>query len=95
LAVPWSGYSTAGTWLAGDWDDDGDDDLLHLTTGGSIHLWRFQGGSVISVSNVSLPWTGYSLAGTWLVGDFDGDGDDDIVHLSTGGAIDLWRSLLG
>lgn len=84
-------------WSAGDFDGDGDQDLvaawndagsttltLRRSTGASFttHNWRARWGA----------WTGTSV---WLPGDFDGDGRTDLVEVKQDGAYTsflLWRS---
>lgn len=80
--------------IAIDWDGDGRQDLLTAVSGGPWQVARSTGIGVAS----SLVSTGItSGSNVWFVGDFDGDGQDDLglVALDTGGyplAVNLHKS---
>jgi len=84
-----------GTWSivgSGDFDGDGNDDLLFREQStGKVRIWTMN--SLVDRSNVTFP---APLAGFWqvqAVGDFDADGDADIVWRDQGnttGANKMW-----
>jgi len=40
---------------------------------------------------VDRPWAGYGIqTGSWLTGDFNGDGRDDFAHLTAGDYANIW-----
>src|SRR5262245_20886603 len=78
-------WSIAGT---GDFDGDGDGDVLWHHAEGAVLTWELEDGQ--HVANHALPTaTGlWQIAGT---GDFDGDGDDDIVWRHPEGGVVTWE----
>ena len=84
-------------WLTGDFDGDGRDDILRqLNRYGGAEVFLSTGNAF--VPGVNLRWSGFGHRDAgWYVGDFDGDGRDDLmrelnqygggeVFLSTGSA---------
>jgi hypothetical protein len=69
----------------GDFNGDGRDDIVHAVEGTNyVHTWLSNGDGTFSVGSFS-PWTGYGITnGQWIMGDFNGDGRDDIVHAVEG-----------
>jgi Ca2+-binding RTX toxin-like protein len=83
--LPGSGsYALVG---GGDYDGDGDDDLL-WQNGLTMVAWEMEAGAY--VANYGLPNTssGYSVRTS---GDFNGDGHDDILWRSTNGETVTWE----
>ncbi|MFH0962464.1 MAG: hypothetical protein V2A58_00470, partial [Planctomycetota bacterium] len=85
----WGAWSTGVTWSdvrVGDFNDDGNSDLIGRTNGGE--WWA----AVSSGSAFANDYVGaWSVAVTWedvCVGDLDGDGDDDILGCIQGS--DAW-----
>lgn len=76
----------------GDFDGDGMRDILWRTPTGEVHAWLLDGlsireqGPITDVDTVSRGW---KVAG---IGDFDGDGSDDILwRQSRAGDVVSWR----
>ncbi|QUP56489.1 hypothetical protein GO998_22665 (plasmid) [Ralstonia syzygii] len=92
---PWSGYAMPnGLWLVGDFNGDGRADIVHVVDGSDyVNVWLSNGDGTFSVSSFS-PWSGYAMPnGLWLVGDFNGDGRADIVHVVDGADyVNIWTS---
>lgn len=77
-SIPWS---AASEWLPGDFDDDGDSDLMEVWKEGnnaSFRLWRSSGTTFTAVD-----WArnlgGWVPNAKWDVADFDRDGRDDLL----------------
>jgi hypothetical protein len=94
---PGAGYAiTNGQWIMGDFNGDGRDDIVHAVEGTNyVHTWLSNGDGTFSVGTFS-PGAGYAITnGQWIMGDFNGDGRDDIVHAVEGtNYVHTWRSLL-
>ena len=92
-------YGSAGAW--GDYDNDGDLDAIFVGeyftsvgTLGDTYIARNDGNDVFTVLDEGL--SGYFLGLGLVWGDYDNDGDLDILaHALTGpksGACDIWRN---
>jgi hypothetical protein len=70
--------SLSNAW--GDYDGDGDLDLAVSLTSGEVRLYRNDGGTFVSVgANVGMPQAGQQELRGLSWGDFDGDGDLDLL----------------
>lgn len=70
--------------FVGDFDGDGDDDIAYLSPGIPQGRWSLVSGR--NGNRFDSPWWGNEIPGwpgngRYLVGDFDGDGADDIAYL--------------
>ena len=77
-SIPWS---AASEWLPGDFDNDGDSDVMEVWKEGnnaSFRLWRSSGTTFTAVD-----WArnlgGWVPNAKWDVADFDRDGRDDLL----------------
>ena len=92
---PWPGYvMDTGSWLVGDFNGDGRSDLMHVLPGtNGVNVWLSDGRGKFKVMPI-LPRPGYVIPnGPWLVGDFNDDGHDDVVHVvESEGRVGIWLS---
>ncbi|MFC7247123.1 FG-GAP-like repeat-containing protein [Catellatospora aurea] len=72
----------------GDFDGDGDSDVITKSTDGKVHRVLMDNG-LASSKDTQPTWIGPILAG---VGDFDGDGADDVLWRRAGGRLEIWFS---
>ena len=84
-------WSVAGT---GDFNGDNKRDVLWRNTSGEVVVWQMNGGAIADSSHVTYggvavkPDASWSVAG---VGDFDGDGNSDILWRNTNGSLAEWQ----
>lgn len=102
LPMSWAtragGWSVRTRWAAGDFDNDGDQDLVGVWKDAgnknTLTLWRSNGASFTPTH--WLAQQGDWLDSTeWLPGDFDGDGRTDLMSVWKDGAsstFTFWRS---
>src|SRR5439155_2441501 len=89
---PWPGYGLqSGSWVTGDFNGDGRTDLLHLCCANYANLWLAQANGGFSAGPPFQPWPGYGMQlGSWLTGDFNGDGRTDLLHLCCTNYANVW-----
>ena len=91
-AAPPAGGGFSG--VAGDFNGDGRDDIVTFTRGAAADVYvALSTGS--SFTGTGSKWHDYFAAGTEtpLVGDFNGDGRDDIATFTRGAAADVYVAL--
>ena len=90
---PWPGYAMqAGAWRVGDSAETARQTcFISQGWGTSISGRRTaRAGSMCALSN---PGLGYRTSnGSWHTGDFNGDGKEDIIHITNADYIHTWRS---
>ena len=93
---PWYSEDSASSYYIGDFNGDGNDDVLLLKITGSAPFFTYRAfvalsdGASFSVS--PIPWknnVGLSV-NSFLVGDFDSDGDDDLLRGGPSGDTMRW-----
>lgn len=85
---PWSGYAvgSANSYLVGDFNDDGSDDLAHLVSS-ALNIWRGNGTSGFSVTGGWTPFVGFTFSADrnrYKVADFNADGKSDLFYVADG-----------
>lgn len=91
------GFSPLDRWSAGDFDGDGDQDLIAAwSNGGTTALALRQSvGNAFVTSHVPIPSVPWSADTIWVPGDFDNDGDADlaaIIHDGSSASINVYSS---
>ena len=78
----------------GDFNGDGDADILWRNSNGTVSEWLMHGSTVIDGSALSFNGTAVNVAANWKVveiGDFNGDGTSDILWRNSGtGQLSEW-----
>ena len=89
-AKPDASWSVAGV---GDFDGDGNADILWRNTSGEVSEWQMNGSTIVDSSDVTSggiaarPSASRSVAG---IGDFNGDGRKDVLWRNTDGTLADW-----
>ncbi|MBW0005827.1 MAG: VCBS repeat-containing protein [Hyphomicrobiales bacterium] len=77
----------------GDFNGDGQANLLWRNTNGSVIDWTMNGSQITSSQNVTLGGTPVTPDASWNVagiGDFNGDGKSDVLWQNTNGSLIDW-----
>jgi len=89
-ARPDASWSIAGV---GDFNHDGNSDILWRNTNGSLAEWLMNGSTITSSGTITLNGTAVMPDAAWHVvevGDFNGDGNSDILWRSDSGGVAEW-----
>jgi len=84
VSAPLSG-SVVGT---GDFNGDGQPDLLWLDSGNTPTIQEMNGSSIIATAALPAPPSSWRLVGT---GDVNGDAKSDILWQNSGGDVGIWE----
>jgi hypothetical protein len=71
----------------GDFNGDGDADLLFQKANGTPMIWTMNGTSVVSTTTLANPGAQWKAVGT---GDYNGDGKSDILFQNVNGTPMVW-----
>jgi FG-GAP-like repeat len=100
--TPWAGYAIPnGQWLADTFGRNltfsGVDTIIHAVTDTNyVNVWVSQEDGATFAVNPFVPSCSYGISsGTFIAGDFTGDGRADLVHLITGSdTVRVWLSMV-
>ena len=87
---PGSSWSVAGI---GDFTGDGNDDILWRNSTGSLAMWLMDGSTIESSATPTYQGSAVSPGSSWSVagiGDFNGNGDADILWRNSNGSLAMW-----
>lgn len=87
------GNSFLGTTQAtlsnlGDFDGDGDTDIVLITALGDVKIWTIQNAAKVQAQNIGTPAGTFEIKAT---GDFNGDGIDDLIMQDANGNNRIWQ----
>ena len=90
LGIVPSSWTIQGT---GDFNGDGQSDILWRNTGdGAVVIWFMNGGTVASSTNLGAIPASWKIQG---IGDFNADGTPDILWRNSNGDVTIWFMLAG
>jgi hypothetical protein len=86
VANPGPSWQAVGT---GDFNHDGNSDILMQDTSGQVSVWEMYGNTIIGGGPVANPGPSWQAVGT---GDFNHDGNSDILMQNTSsGQVSVWE----
>ena len=88
---PDASWSVAGI---GDFNGDGNRDILWRSTSGQVSLWTMNGSAITGGGDLTSGGAAVRPDATWSIagiGDFNGDGNSDILWRNSNGSLNLWQ----
>jgi hypothetical protein len=73
---------------AGDFNGDGESDILWQNTSGEAAIWEMNGTSAIGGGSLGNPGPSWHALGS---GDFNGDGKSDVQWQNSSGEVAIWE----
>jgi len=91
--IPFKGYDFfSGTYKVGDFTGDGRADLIHFLNKDKAYVWVATSDGKFTVKEYR-PWVAYDFnAGPYFVGDYNGDGKADMIHIVSYSYANIWTS---
>lgn len=97
-AAFYSGYGNASNWIGvcvGNFDGVAGDEMASIRTNdGSLAMLKYSSGSLVGVSGGS-PITGITDGKSITAGNINGDSQDEIVVVRSGGQLEIFKYLAG
>ncbi len=87
-SIHWWLIDSDDSWVAGDFDGDGRDELLAINPNGWHHTMAYNGSSwqfIEGGSNGSIHWWNIASDDFYVAGDFNGDGRDELLAVNPNG----------
>jgi hypothetical protein len=72
----------------GDFDGDGDSDIMWRELGGQVVTWELENGQYYANHSIAMTSTGWEIVDA---ADFDADGDSDVLWRHRDGAVVTWE----
>jgi len=94
-AIHWFQLHPGDKFITSDFDGDGRDELLAISTTGFAHLMKFTGGTWTTLwannGSGTIHWWHLNPSDKFVAGDLDGDGRAELAGVSTGGFAHLMK----
>lgn len=99
-SIPWAGYNLSANnynYKLGDFNGDGLTDMIHFCSPTYAYVWLSKGDGTFEVKSRFPSTDGYGVGEpnqtyNYQLGDFNGDGKDDLIHFANHYYIHVWLS---
>jgi hypothetical protein len=93
---PYNVSSNNYFYLSGDFNGDRKTDLVHIVNNNYLHVWLSNGNGTFDIKQRFPTSDGYAMKNEanykFLVGDTDGDGKEDLIHIVNNNYLHVWLS---